>query len=322
MPRKTKTQDDSDSNDDSTSAAQPTQQQQQNQQPHVGRGRNLFLYVIIGLVVLVLVVVIYFAVTSLSSTSAPTSGQVLNNITNSSGLNTNQSMFVNDLKKSESVSNLKVIYYSANATERVTWPGNTTVAINSNQTIDSYTYDGYNRTDYVSIVSYTDTKTNVVLQENVSAVEFYSTNKTISCFNDTSYASGLQTNNTLQCYNGDEGLDYLEQSPFSAANDSGLAYLVFNNTVSYRGTKSYAGRSCDDFLISNASYSNLQSNYTVYDICLDSQYGIPLYLNQTNVTNGMPTSFYFVATAVSADVNASQVAIPTAYSSIVQSSFI
>jgi|GEM_PF-1448768 hypothetical protein len=282
--------------------------------------RNPLVYVAIAAVVIVVIAIAYFALAGVGS-SSPSSRQIFSNIS-SAGLNQTQLLFVNDLKKSENVSNLQVSYYSSNATKYITESSNLTIAISSNQTVNSYKMGSYNKTVITSIVAYTDTKNGDVIAKNVSSTYYYNTNTTVTCFNDTTYSSVLAANSSLQCGTGDQGLSYIEQTPFTAVNVSSLSYLAFNNTVTYSGTKTMAGRSCDDFIISNATASNIQSNYSVYDLCIDSQYGIPLYFNQTDVTGGVPSSFTFVATSVSTNVPSSEFVIPQSYLNTIQKSII
>jgi hypothetical protein len=105
----------------------------------------------------------------------------------------------------------------------------------------------------------------------------------------------------------------MEESPFTAANVSSLSYLVFNATVEFEGPKSIAGRSCDDFVISNETASNEQSDYIVFNLCIDSQYGVPLYFNETEVYQGVPYAAAATATSVSTDVTGSDFTIPQQY---------
>jgi hypothetical protein len=285
--------------------------------------RSPWIYVaIIAIIVIVVIVIAFVALSGGLGSSQNLSGtQILNNVSNST-LNQNQTLFVNDLKKSEGVSNLQVSYYSTNATQHITESNNLTVAISNNQTIESYKLGDYNRTSITDIFAYTNSKNGEVIAENVSDVYYYNTNTTITCFNDTTYSAGLLTNSSLQCGTGDQGLSYIEESPFTAVNVSSLAYLVYNTTLTYRGTKTIAGRSCDDFLISNATGANLQSNYSVFDLCIDTQYGIPLYFNETDVVYGSPSSFAFTATLVSANVSSSELVIPAQYVSAAHQSII
>lgn len=285
---------------------------------------NPLLYVAIIAVLVIIIVIAYYALSGikgLTSGSSLSSNQILSNVSNSS-LNQTQSMFINDLKKSEGISDLYVSYYSSNATEHITESTNLTVAISSNQTIDSYKMGNYNKTVNTGIQAYTNTKNGEVISENVSTLYYYNTNTTLTCFNDTIYSAGLVTNSSLYCGSGDQGLSYLEETPSTAANVSALSYLVFNTTVTYSGTKTIAGRSCDNFIISNATGANLESNYSVFNLCLDTQYGVPLLFNETDVVNGVPNSFAFTATAFSTNVSSSEFVIPPAYLDSVSQSII
>ena len=227
--------------------------------------------------------------------------------------------FVGDLQKSQNLSSLYVSYYSSNGTYEVPESSNLTLAITSNQTIDSYKLDNYNRTTITSITTYANSKTGAQIAKNVSSIYYYDSNTTITCFNTTAYSGTVVENSSLQCGPGDQGLDHIEETPFTAANVSILAYLVFNNTVTYGGAKSVLGRSCDNFIISNETSANLESNYSSINICIDKQYGIPLYLNQTNVVHGVPSSYEFAAIVVSANVSGSEFIIPQKYLNAVSS---
>ena len=180
----------------------------------------------------------------------------------------------------------------------------------------------YNKTVIQYHNSYANTQNGDVIAKNISSIYYYNTNTTITCFNDTTYSSGLVTNSSLQCGSGDQGLSDIEETPFTAVNVSSLSYLVFNNTVTYDGAETIAGRSCDDFIISNATASNLQFNYSVFNLCIDTQYGVPLYFNETDVIGGVPSSFVFTATAVSTNVPSSEFVIPQQYLNSIQQSII
>ncbi len=267
----------------------------------------------IGIIAIALVVIIiaYYLLASLGGQSL-TSKQIFDNVSSAS-LNQTQSLFVKDLARSENVSDLHVSYYSKAAPQQVVQSSNLTVSISSNQTIDSYKLGSYNKTVMTSITAYTNSRNGDVLEKNVSSVYYYRTNTTLICFNYTAYSSGLVTNSSLQCGSGDQGQNYVEETPFTAVNVSMLSYLVFNNTVTNKGTRTIAGRGCDDFIISNAASSNLQSNYSVFNLCIDRQYGIPLYFNETDVSGGVPVSFDFIATNVSTIVQGSEFIIPPQY---------
>jgi hypothetical protein len=313
MAKKSTQSDDSDgsssSQNSSSTSSQPTT-----------TSRSPLIYVGIAVVVIIIIVIAYYALAGVG-TSGPSAEQILNNASNSS-LNQTQMLFINDLRKTEGVSNLQVSYYSSNATQYVKQSSNLTIAISNNQTVNSYKMGNYNKTVITSIMAYTDTNNGQSVEKNVSSVYYYNTNTTVTCFNDTTYSSVLVTNSTLECGTGDQGLSYIEETPFTAVNVSYLSYLTFNNTLTYSGSKTIAGRNCDNFIISNATASNLESNYSVFDLCLDTQYGIPLYFNETDVVAGAPSSFVFTATSVSANVSSSEFVIPPQYLSSIQQSII
>lgn len=315
MPRKnTQTTD----NDDT--GAQTNADSTAPQATNTGK-RSPWMYVAIIAVVIIVIAVAYYALSGSSGPSV-TSKQILSNASNST-LNQTQALFISDLKKSESVNNLEVSYYSSNATQHIAESSSLTLSISSNQTINSYKLGDYNKTVITGIMAYTNSNNGNVIERNVSSMYYYNTNTTLTCFNDTTYSGGLLVNSSLQCGSGDQGLSYLEETPFTAVNVSSLSYLVFNNSLTYGGQKTIAGRACDDFIISNATSSNLESNYSVFNLCIDTQYGIPLYFNETDVVNGVPGSpFAFTATSVSANVSSSEFVIPQLYLNSIQKSII
>ncbi len=275
--------------------------------------RSPVMYIAAAVIVIIIIAVAYLVLSgNLGNGQSLSSKQIFSNVSNMS-LNQTQRLFINDLELSENVSNLYVSYYSNNATQYITQSGNLTIAIGSNTTINSYKLGNENRTAVTGIIAYTNARNGDVLAKNVTGTYYYNTNTTLICFNDTSYSSVLVTNSSLQCGSGDQGLSFMEQTPYTAVNVSSLSYLIFNTSVSYVGTKSVIGRSCDDFIISNATGANLESNYSVFNICVDRQYGIPLYFNETDVSYGIPSSFAITATAVSTNVTSQDMVIPSQY---------
>jgi hypothetical protein len=282
--------------------------------------KSPLLYVAVAIAIVAAVFLVYSYVPGIGG-QALTSKQIFEEVSNSS-LNTTQALFIRDLERSENLSNLYVSYIYQSAPDYITQPGNLTVEITSNQTIDSYKLGNYNRTTVSGTTDYANAKGGTLIERNTSSVYYYHTNTTITCSNVSAYSQLSAPSSSLQCYSGDDGLSYIEEAPFTAANVSSLSYLVFNSTMTYSGRRSYAGRACDNFVISNATSSNIASNYTVFDLCVDTQYGILLYLNQTNVANGIPSPFAFSATAVSLNVSGSELVIPQAYLSNVSHSII
>ncbi len=241
MARKTSQTDDSDSTSTQTNADDSTQQATNTNK------RSPWIYVAIIAIVVIVIAVAYYEFSGYVGPSL-SSKQILNNASNSS-LNQTQALFINDLKKSENVNNLEVTYYSSNATQHIAESSNLTIAISSNQTISSYKMGNYNKTVTTGIVAYTNANNGEVITKNVSSVYYYNTNTTVTCFNDTTYSAGLVTNSSLQCGTGDQGLSYIEETPFTAVNVSSLSYLAFNNTLTYGGVKTIAGRSCDYLIV-------------------------------------------------------------------------
>lgn len=305
--------------DDDSTAGQSSSTATQSQSTSSTKRTNILLYLGIAVVVVIIIAIAYFALSSfVGGSSGPSGSQILTNATNSS-LNQTQQRFVGDLAKSLNVSDLYVSYHLSNATSYVPYSSNITLAISNNQTIVSYKLGNENKTVINDVLEYSNQQSGQQISKNVTNVYYYNTNTTIMCFNQTTYSAGLETNSSLSCAHGDQGLSYIEQTPFTAVNVSSLAYLIYNNSLAYQGTKTIDGRSCDDFLISNATASNIQSNYSVYNICVDTQYGIPLYFNQTDVVSGSPSSFVFTATAVSTNVTSSELVIPQQYITAAQS---
>lgn len=280
-----------------------------------GKSNSLLLIGAIIVIVVIIIGIAYYAITKLSSGSSTPTSATLNSISNSS-LNQTAALFLTDLKNSQYVSALHVTYFESNATIYSTPPGaNYSIAITSNQTVQSYKLNDYNRTDVINLFAYTNTKDGDVLSENVSDIEYYNSNTTIICFNQTTYELGAKTNSSLQCESGDGGESFIEQFPFTADNITAFAFVIDNATYSlkYVGTETYIGRSCDDFIISNETTSNLLTNYSAFSMCLDHQYGVPLYFNATEVVGGIPNSTVYTATALSTNVTASDFVIPQAY---------
>lgn len=279
--------------------------------------KHLIMYIAIAAVVIVAVAAVYIFI---SGSKTLNSNQIFSSISNAS-LNQTQKQFVDDLEKSGNITNIAVVYKVLNSTAYVTESNNLTLAINSNDTISSYKMGNYNKTVIASIVTDSNAKTGEIIAKNASYVYYYNTNTTLTCFNETIYSASV-SNSSLDCGSGDQGLDYIEEAPFTAANVSSLSYLALNNTVTYQGIRSIAGRNCDNFIISNETGSNLESNYTVFDMCVDRQYGILLYINETEVSNGLPSSFVMTAVSVSPYVNASEFVIPQRYLNAKSSSII
>ncbi len=307
MPKK-KSQDDS-----TTVAPAPTAKTQPAaQQGTEGKRNTIILYAILILVVVIVIALAYYAISSLTGGSGLNSRQALDSLSNSS-LNQTQMMLLSDFQKTENLTAIYASYFSGNGTTYVNEPGNITIAINNTQTVGSYLLGSYNRSDLSNPVIYTNVKTRQVIASNTSGIEYYRTaNTTITCFNQTTLSSGV-TNSSIDCTNGDGGISSLEQFPFSIGNVTALAAQMLAANLTYGGTKTIIGRPCDSFVASNETTSNLLSNYSVIAVCIDRQYGIPLYLNETDIVGGIPNSTEFTITRISTNVSGSDFVIPQKY---------
>ncbi len=274
--------------------------------------RNSLTYAaaIILVVVILAVAYLFFRL----NTKREATFNILNNknLSNST-FNRTQLMLLQSLKKSLNASSLHVTYFSSMVNNPIPTSNNLTLVVSENQTIDSYHLGNYNKTVYRNVVSYTNARTGKVLARNVSSTYYYETNVTITCFNQTSTDSNGNVNSNLQCSNGIAGQNYLESFPFTASNVSMLGILITEGNLTYGGTKNIANRECDNFLFSNVTQNNLLANYSVINLCIDSKYGIPLYVNETDVTNGMPNSTAFIATYFTTNVSMSDFSIPQSY---------
>jgi hypothetical protein len=196
-----------------------------------------------------------------------------------STLNRTGLTLLQDLKKSLNVTSLHVTYLTGN-----------------NQTIDSYHLAGYNKTVY---------------HTNTYTIYYYETNMTLACLN--------QSGSSVKCSKGTGGYNYLVKFPYTAKNISMFGILMVEGNLTSTGTQIIAGRKCDNFEFSNLTRGNLLSNYSVINLCLDSQYGIPLYVNETGVIGGaLNSAVRLTATYFSTNVSKSDFAIPASYTKALQ----
>lgn len=268
------------------------------------RGLSKYL-LIIGIAAVMLVV--YYTLLGVGGQS-PSSKQVSSN-NSISGLNQVHSLFLSDLEKSENISSLQISYYFNPPTTFINSPTYSTLEATGNLTIDSYELGNYQKTVITNITTYRDLTNGAVIMKDVNNIYHYNTNITLTCVNDTIYSSTAIINSSLQCSYGDQNLSYIELTPFTAVNVSPLINLEPNQTVAYSSTMSVLGRKCDNFIISNANSSGRQLNYSVFYICIDTQYGIPLYFNLTTTLD----SFAYTATSLSTYVSSSAFIIPQQY---------
>jgi len=261
---------------------------------------------IVGVVVVIIIIAAAY-IFSVSGSGHPQTG------VNTTNATAQQVALYSDLAKALNITSISVVYSTgANFTEVVPH-GNTTVRVTGTESIDSYQLGNYSKALFLNNIVYTNTTNNATVVRNISDVYYYATpNNTITCLNQSSYVYGTTNGVSLECVHGTGGLSYLMFFPFTIRNVTALAYLG-QDSISYQGLQSTNGRACDAFVVSNAT-SATQSNYSRVLMCLDSQYGIPLYFNETNIVDGsLQQGAFLMATSVSAGPSASQMAIPSEY---------
>lgn len=249
------------------------------------------------------------------------------NLTNTTGLNSQQKLFLADLSKAGSVNDLSVTYLQWNlsaqgTTTNVTYGmimaelQNKTVEINltENQTLKSYVLGADRKALWAkdSIARYRGgIEEGQIAASNFTNITYYDTHNTVLiCTNESLEVSGI-TNSSLKCSRG-YGLNTgFLISPFSLTNVSWMGYMTHLSHFTYNGTETIIGRSCDEFSTVNWTRPG-ELNWT-FQVCLDKSYGIPLYYNETSYENGTwNTTFTFGATNLSQDVSPSEFVISPA----------
>lgn len=287
-------------------------------------------------IIIVIVAGIYYAVSNMQK---QTTEQIINKLSNSTLPNPNVSnssqsgsgtpspamvatehAFITDLGKSLNVSALHVSY-NVYVSPVLIQENNTTVSASTNQTIDSYQLGNYSNISFVRNISYRSPDTGALVARNISYLYNYVTNTnetnstantTVTCINQTNYVNGIVNSSGIQCAYGYQGYDYIQLSPFTPLNVGNIAYVSQEGNISYMGLGTMSGRSCNDFVVTNESVNDT-SNYSVSNICLDAQYGIPVYYNETDFTNGTPIYHILTTRLISGNVSKSDFVIPNNY---------
>lgn len=305
-------------NNSNTPTYPSTQTSQQSTQS--GSNRKTLIYILVGVMLVLILAAAYF--TLFSGPSTPPNQNIYSNLS-SANLTPGQHAFYVDLAKAANVSSIGVTYFAGNYTNATISPGGAPLVSTTQQIITAYRSGADNASELLTTVTYFDAASNSIVGTNSSDVYFYNTTQgTVTCINETTSA-GIIRNGNLTCTFGDGGLGYLRSFPFEITNVTALGYLG-TGSVTYSGPSTMIGRACDDFLVSNL-ISPSASNYSQVSLCMDEQYGIPLYFNETDYSNGVPSQgLLLVAQNISSNVPASAVSIPAAYESSAQndSSFI
>jgi hypothetical protein len=291
--------------------AQNTQNTPDNTANSTKPKRSMTPYIIIGIILVLIVVLGYFAFLAPSAPSNPNQN-ILSNLTNKS-LTSAQHLYYEDLAKAADISALSISYSTGgNVSQPITGPNNTKLIVTANQKINSETMGNNSTSTLYAAVTYHNAANNALLISNDSNIYFYDTpQNTVTCLNQTTYEAGTSSAN-LTCTYGDGGLYYLDSFPFVITNVTALGYLGPAD-VTYLGTKTIIGRTCDNFMISNQT-GGLISNYTTVSTCLDTQYGIPLYFNETDFSGGLPSQgMLLVVQNISTNVSGQAFVIPPAY---------
>jgi hypothetical protein len=289
--------------------------QQPGQKPRQARKRtNPIFYIIIVILAVALAGIAYYVLVGSSGSVAPF------NFSNTTGLNATQKMYIDDLKSAQQSGGIEVTYARGPAiSQRITESANLTVEENVSQEITSYALGSDSRSIYAVNATFTNVANGKVLNWSASTVYYYNTTSaTVTCQSNTT--TSMPVNSSPYCFTGAGGASFLQSFPFTLKNLSYMGYLSEDNgvllgnvSVSYGGTKTYAGNRCDSFVISNAT-ADLLSNYSVYDICIDGALGLPLYFNQTDIVDGaVNDTYYLQAVSVSTNVSSSDFVIPSAY---------
>ncbi len=274
--------------------------------------RSKLAYAAIAVVIVVILIMAYLLL-NLNAKKVAVSNLSKNDNLSNSTFNRTQLMMLSDLKKSLNISALEVVY-SSNYTKSIPESQNLTLIVNSSSTTESYVLGSYRKTLYKNVLSYTNAKTGALISKNTTNIYYYDSNITLTCLNQsvTNSSGGIQS--SLNCSRGINGQNYLAAFPFTASNISELGVFVVEGNLTYAGTRSIINRNCDDFIFSNLTQVNRPSSYSVVNLCLDMQDGVPLYANQTEILNGVPSSpATLTATYFSTNVSNSTFMIPNAY---------
>ncbi len=272
--------------------------------------RSPILYILLGALIVLLLAAAYFTIFSSGSASVP-NRNIESNLTNAN-LTPVQHLFYADLAKAIGLHSIGVVYSMGNFSNVSSGPTGLALLTTVNQTVSSYKSGNYSVSTSDAVVSYRNLATNELLQQNVSKLYFYSTPQdVVSCLNETTN-TGISSNSNFTCTLGDGGLGYLDSFPSTISNLTALGYLGVGK-VTYSGNLTILGRSCNSFYISNlTAYGS--DNYSTISTCLDSQYGLPLYFNETDYINGVQTQgMLLLLRNITTNVAQSSLAIPAAY---------
>ncbi len=278
------------------------------------RGTNPIIYLLVIILVAALIAIAYYAFVSPNNHA---NGAF--NFSNTTGLNATESMYMSDLANATLSGAVAVTYVSGpSSPQTIVESPNLTVKETTTQVITSYALGSDIKSVYLGNITYMDAASGKVLDWNTSTLYYYNTTSgTVTC--QLSTTMGMPVNSSPYCMGG-VGAAFLTSFPFTLKNLSYMGYLAVDNaillgnvSVSYDGVRSYAGRRCDNFIVSNET-SSLLSSYNTFDVCIESGLGLPLYFNETDILNGVVNdTSYLQAVNVSTNVSGAEFTIPASF---------
>ncbi len=215
-------------------------------------------------------------------------------------------MFDSELNMSSSLSDIGVEYVFGNTSAELK-SGTQRIQVLQSETIYSYRFGGYSKAVMDTSLSYAQGQNTLVSYSNITSY-FNTPMLELTCVNQSVYHTAGASNATISCINGTSS-EQADSFPISINAVAGLEAITKTYSGSYLGTKNISGRTCDDYLFSNTT----QAVTTTYNICLDTDYGMPLYMNETVAKNGTYSySTYMIMKRIYSNLNSSYFKIPAA----------
>ena len=219
-------------------------------------------------------------------------------------------MFDSELNISGSLSDIGVEYAFGNMSTELN-SGAQQIHVLQSETIYSYRLGGYSKSVMDTSLSYMQGQNTLDNYSNITSY-FNTPALKLRCVNQSVYRTSGASNATVSCVNGSTS-EQAGSFPLSINAAVGLAAIANGYSGSYLGKRNISGRMCDDYLFSNTTYAVT----TTYNICLDRNYGIPVYMNETVFKDGVYShSTYMVLKRIYTSLNSSYFKIPVAGANI------
>ncbi len=274
----------------------------------LGSGGNTVVYLGIAILLIAIAVISFYLASSPHPHTKPPSNSTTNSTTPP---DTPRAIFLSDAKKFTQAGSLHLLYFGGNYTQTIQ-SGNSILEVLNTQYISSYKMGQDLRSTFSQNITVKNKNTGATINSTNSTLYYYNTlYGELTCLNQTKHSGG-KSNTTLKCYQGNGGLSELSKFPFNLSDAGSIAELLVGNNISYTGPRyGIGGRPCDLFSLSS---NQTGTNFTTMDICLDKQYGVPLYFNSTSVLqNQIYSTNLLLALNFSTNVTAEDFAIPAAY---------